>query len=50
MLVFACLCGCIPRVYSAGGGQELLLKKSSGTGVTEGCELPNGCWEGTWLL
>lgn len=42
MLVFACLCGCVPRVYSAGGGQELLLKKSSGTGVTEAVSCPVG--------
>lgn len=25
-------------------------RQSSGAGVTAGCELPCGCWEGTWLL
>lgn len=32
MLVFACLCGCVPRVCSAQGDQELLPKESSGLG------------------
>lgn len=42
MLVFACLCGCVPRVCSAQGGQELLLKESSALGSQTAVSCPAG--------
>lgn len=42
MLVFACLCGCVPRVCSAQGGQELLPKESSGLGSQRAVSCPVG--------
>lgn len=42
MLVFACLCGCVPRVCSAQGDQELLPKESSGLGSQRAVSCPAG--------
>lgn len=39
---FAYMCVCVPHLWSVG---------SPGTGLTDKCELPCGCWEmnpGTW--
>lgn len=42
MLVFACLCGCVPRMCSAQGGQELLPKESSALGSQRAVSCPAG--------
>ena len=33
---------CAPWAYSVLGGQKI---RSLGTGITNGCEPPDGCWE-----